>query len=367
MAFDKGTHKVWRGITIVLCDIALCCIIFGIRGLYNKVCKNKKTKNKKMKKNLSKIGLAFLAIFALIVGLTITSSEIALAQYGGGGGGGGGGTTYVADTTPPTGTSISIAAGAETAATTSVTLTLAATDAAQMMISNNSDFSGGSWESYATTKSWTLTSGNGTKTVYAKFRDSALNVSTAVSDTITLGSSTTTTTTTATTTTTTTTTPTTITSTATTPTAPVTIPALPSTPTTTDIQTVLVKVAEQVAYIQANLTATNALSLLADVAQRLSQIQASISSVASTVANALRAPLHTGLQNADVTTLQTFLKSQGTEIYPEGLVTGYFGSLTEAAVGRFQLKNGLVNDAEDLAYGYVGPATRAKINSLLGL
>jgi hypothetical protein len=150
-------------------------------------------------------------------------------------------------------------------------------------------------------------------------------------------------------------------------TGPVTIPALPSSPTTTDIQTVLVKVAEQVAYIQANLTATNALALLADVAQRLSQLQAAIGSAASTVANALSKPLHTGSQNADVNTLQAFLKSQGSEIYPEGLVTGYFGAKTEAAVGRFQVKNGLVTGAEDPAYGYVGPATRARINSLLGL
>jgi len=231
-----------------------------------------------------------------------------------------------------------------------------------MMISNASDFANAAWESYATTKSWTLTSGNGTKTVYAKFRDSALNTSTAVSDAITLGSSITTTTT-----TTTTTVPTTTTTTATTPTAPVIIPALPLTPSTIDIQTVLVKVAEQVAYIQANLTATNALSLLADVAQRLSQLQTAISSVASTVANALSKPLQVGSESADVTTLQTFLKSQGTEIYPEGLVTGYFGAKTEAAVGRFQVKHGLVSGPEHPAYGYVGPATRAKINSLLGL
>jgi len=64
------------------------------------------------------------------------------------------------------------------------------------------------------------------------------------------------------------------------------------------------------------------------------------------------------------------LKSQGPEIYPEGLVTGYFGPLTLSAVKRFQQKYwqeilapwGLTKDQ---ATGFVGPTTRAKINQLL--
>ena len=39
--------------------------------------------------------------------------------------------------------------------------------------------------------------------------------------------------------------------------------------------------------------------------------------------------------------LQIFLKAQGPEIYPEGLITGYFGSLTQKAVQRFQEKYGI--------------------------
>ena len=106
---------------------------------------------------------------------------------GGGGGGGGGGSS---DTTPPTSTTISIAAGASSTASLGVTLTLSAVDASTMQLSNLSNFSDAIWETYATTKSWTLTSGEGTKTVYARYRDSALNVSTAVSDTITYGTTT---------------------------------------------------------------------------------------------------------------------------------------------------------------------------------
>jgi len=49
--------------------------------------------------------------------------------------------------------------------------------------------------------------------------------------------------------------------------------------------------------------------------------------------------LYYGLRNdARVRCLQEFLKSQGAEIYPEGLVTGNFLSLTKAAVIRFQEK-----------------------------
>jgi len=90
------------------------------------------------------------------------------------------------DTTPPTNTSVTIASGATSTASTVVSLTLGATSASHMMISNVSTFTGGSWETYATSKTWTLTSGVGTKTVYVKFKDTSGNISTAVSDSIAL-------------------------------------------------------------------------------------------------------------------------------------------------------------------------------------
>ncbi len=105
---------------------------------------------------------------------------------GGGGGGGGGGPTVTSTATALSNMSVVIAGGAAQATSTSVTLTLAATGATQMAISNTVDFSTVSWETYTTSKAWTLLTGDGTKTVYAKFRDAAGNVSTAVSDTITL-------------------------------------------------------------------------------------------------------------------------------------------------------------------------------------
>lgn len=80
---------------------------------------------------------------------------------------------------------------------------------------------------------------------------------------------------------------------------------------------------------------------------------------------AITQPLRQGLSGDQVTALQNFLKSQGSDVYPEGLVTGYFGSLTRGAVERFQEKYGIAGPG-DPGYGYVGPKTRAKINSLVG-
>jgi hypothetical protein len=53
-----------------------------------------------------------------------------------------------------------------------------------MCISNTSSCA--AWEAYATTKAWTLTTGDGTKTVYAWYKDAAGNSSTSYTDTIVL-------------------------------------------------------------------------------------------------------------------------------------------------------------------------------------
>jgi len=73
--------------------------------------------------------------------------------------------------------------------------------------------------------------------------------------------------------------------------------------------------------------------------------------------------------NSEVRCLQEFLKNQGSEIYSEGLVTGNFLILTKAAVIRFQEKYNseiLKPLSLERGTGYVGPATRTKINQLLG-
>ncbi|MBI4049268.1 MAG: fibronectin type III domain-containing protein [Candidatus Doudnabacteria bacterium] len=72
--------------------------------------------------------------------------------------------------------------------TTAVTLTISSADdsSQQMIISESSSFTGASYEAYAASKSFTLSSGDGTKTVYIKFKDAVGNVSDSNSDTVTL-------------------------------------------------------------------------------------------------------------------------------------------------------------------------------------
>ena len=87
-----------------------------------------------------------------------------------------------ADITPPTG-SVLINSGAAFTNSTTVTLTLSATDIASGVASMQFSNDNAAWlapEPYATTKSWTLSTGDGAKTVYAKFKDNANNWSNAI-------------------------------------------------------------------------------------------------------------------------------------------------------------------------------------------
>jgi hypothetical protein len=78
-----------------------------------------------------------------------------------------------------------------------------------------------------------------------------------------------------------------------------------------------------------------------------------------TTVQKLTRTLALGEKSDDVRLLQTILSFNRT-IYPEGLVTGYFGPITEAAVKRFQARYGIEQ------IGYVGPLTRAKLNEIFG-
>ncbi len=91
------------------------------------------------------------------------------------------------DTIPPT-ASISINSDASTTPSTSVTLTLSCTDASginAVRYSNDGVFDTETWEAFSSTRAWTLTSGDGTKTVWYQCRDNSANQNIAtVSDTI---------------------------------------------------------------------------------------------------------------------------------------------------------------------------------------
>jgi hypothetical protein len=97
-------------------------------------------------------------------------------------------TIQIPDTTPPAGT-VTINSSDEYTDSTTVVLTLSAQDEQagwgldKMQLSNDNS----NWtdpETYATSKLWTLTDGDGQKTVYARFSDKAGNTSGPASDTI---------------------------------------------------------------------------------------------------------------------------------------------------------------------------------------
>ena len=75
--------------------------------------------------------------------------------------------------------------------------------------------------------------------------------------------------------------------------------------------------------------------------------------------------LQKGSTGTEVSELQKVLKTD-VSVYPEGLVTGYFGALTEKAIQRFQTKYGIINygTPASTGYGLVGPRTRAKLQEI---
>ncbi len=84
--------------------------------------------------------------------------------------------TITVDTVPPTGT-ISINSGAAYTNSRAVTLNVSCPDAVQMQFCNaNGTWSG--WQAYAAAANWTLSEGDGDKTVYVRFKDAAGNITT---------------------------------------------------------------------------------------------------------------------------------------------------------------------------------------------
>jgi peptidoglycan hydrolase-like protein with peptidoglycan-binding domain len=77
--------------------------------------------------------------------------------------------------------------------------------------------------------------------------------------------------------------------------------------------------------------------------------------------------LDLGATGSQVTELQTYLATNAS-VYPSGLVTGYFGPLTQAGVQRFQTVQGIVSAGtpETTGYGRVGIQTMTRINELMG-
>lgn len=87
---------------------------------------------------------------------------------------------------------------------------------------------------------------------------------------------------------------------------------------------------------------------------------------ASAAYSPITAQVAPGASGTNVTNVQLFLASNPS-FYPEGLVTGFYGALTQAAVQRFQAFYGIVSSGSpsSTGYGRVGPSTLAKMNELI--
>jgi peptidoglycan hydrolase-like protein with peptidoglycan-binding domain len=109
--------------------------------------------------------------------------------------------------------------------------------------------------------------------------------------------------------------------------------------------------------VSAEISTTTVQSQLNAIKNTSSQIKAHEATQQQNV-SALLTTLNQGSQGDAVQILQALLAADPS-IYPEGLITGFFGPKTAAAVKRFQKENGLPQ------VGRVGPLTLAKLNKLL--
>lgn len=96
----------------------------------------------------------------------------------------GGGSVVVLSKFMPDKASITINSGNGMTANRNVGLSIQASSASMMAISNDPDFADSAWETFADGKDWLLSSGNGTKTVYIKFKNSVGTSSQIFSDEI---------------------------------------------------------------------------------------------------------------------------------------------------------------------------------------
>jgi peptidoglycan hydrolase-like protein with peptidoglycan-binding domain len=94
---------------------------------------------------------------------------------------------------------------------------------------------------------------------------------------------------------------------------------------------------------------------LGPITQAFINSHAATASAPTTETAPITKNLAVGSQNSQVTTLQTILAKLG---FFTNTVTGYFGSITQAAVKAFQASKGIEQ------VGSVGPLTRAALNAV---
>lgn len=135
----------------------------------------------------------------------------------------------------------------------------------------------------------------------------------------------------------------------------------------------IVFAAGTVAYAQTNASLQAELdALLAQLAALQAQLQTTSSTPATPATQTgggkcpnLYRSLRPGMSGSDVTSLQLYLAADAS-IYPEGTVSGYYGSLTQKAVQALQQRHNLVTSGtpDSTGFGAVGPATRNLIGVL---
>ena len=107
----------------------------------------------------------------------------------------------------------------------------------------------------------------------------------------------------------------------------------------------------------------NLLQKIAELKRKIASLQLQLAMMKTNQSNSYCAvfsgDLYYGMTSSEVKCLQQFLANLGSNIYPEKLITGYFGPLTQAAVKRYQALRGIITT------GYFGPLTRAAANSKL--
>lgn len=135
------------------------------------------------------------------------------------------------------------------------------------------------------------------------------------------------------------------------------LPLISSAATAAELQAQAQALLQQIATLQAQLGT-----------QSGGTVTSTGSSVPTTVTSNAYCPqigrvLKLGSTGDDVSRLQQFL-AQDPAIYPEALVSGYYGSLTEAAVKRWQTKYNIVSSgtADTTGFGVTGPRTAAAIS-----
>ena len=100
---------------------------------------------------------------------------------------------------------------------------------------------------------------------------------------------------------------------------------------------------------------------------------ASPSPVATSVSPVFNSNLSVGSSSSDVKRLQQLLNSDSdTKIASSGAgspgnETNLLGSLTSQAIGKFQVKYGVVSNSSEVGYGNLGPKTRAKLQEVFNM